>query len=115
MRLGEARVHAQQVAGEDARLVAARAGADLDEDVLVVVRVARQHQLLQLRFERRRAARAAPRRFFFGQRGQLGIALVGAQRVVLGDLAQQRAERAERARPSSSIAARSFISAVKRV
>ncbi len=93
--LGEARVHAQQVAREDSGFVAARAGANLDEDVLRVVGIARQHQLLELRFEHD-APLAQRRRFFFRERGDLGIALVGAQRVVLDDLAQQRFVRAIR-------------------
>ena len=46
-----ARVHAVEVAREQARLVAAGAGADLDDDVLVVVRVARQHHDLELVLE----------------------------------------------------------------
>ena len=37
--LGVARVHPVQVAGEQGRLVAARAGADLEEDVAFVVRI----------------------------------------------------------------------------
>ena len=49
--LGIARVHAVQVAGEDRGLVAAGAGAHLEEDVLVVARILRQQQ--------------QPQRFFF--------------------------------------------------
>ena len=41
--LGVARVHARELAGEDAGLVAAGAGADLDDHVLAVVGVAREH------------------------------------------------------------------------
>ena len=99
-RFGEARVHAQQVAGEDPRFVAAGAGANLDEDVLVVVGVAREHQLLQLGLERG-APRAQLVRLFVRQRGELGIALVGAQRVVPRDRAQQVAIAAVRASPSA--------------
>ena len=44
-----AHVHAQQVAGEQRRLGAAGAGAHLDKDIALVVRVARQQQALQLR------------------------------------------------------------------
>src|SRR5665648_414605 len=43
LRLRVARVHARQVAGEQRRLVAAGAGADLDDHVLGVVGVAREH------------------------------------------------------------------------
>lgn len=45
--LGVAQVHAQQVAGEQRRLVAARARLDLQDDVLVVTRVARHQQQAQ--------------------------------------------------------------------
>jgi hypothetical protein len=51
----EARVHAEQIAGENRRLVAARAGADLEKDVALVVRVLRQQHFLQVGFERRPA------------------------------------------------------------
>jgi len=59
-QLGEAGVHAEQVGGEQPRLVAARAGPDLEDDVLLVVRVFGKQQdresLLELpdpRLERR--------------------------------------------------------------
>src|SRR3569832_1917709 len=42
LALGIARVHAQQVAGEQRRLVTARAGADFQEDVALVVGIFRQ-------------------------------------------------------------------------
>jgi len=42
--LGEAPVHAVEIAREEARLVAAGAGANLEHDVLLVVRVLRHHQ-----------------------------------------------------------------------
>ena len=48
LALGVARVHAEQVAGEERRLVAAGARADLQEDVALVVRIARQQHRLQL-------------------------------------------------------------------
>ena len=47
LRFGVAAVHAQQVAGEDRRLVAAGAGADFEKDVALVARIARQQQPLQ--------------------------------------------------------------------
>ena len=65
LALGVARVHAEQVAGEERRLVAAGAGAHLEEQVAVVVRVARQQRLLQLGLEllhRAPAPTSAPRR-----------------------------------------------------
>ena len=45
--LGVPQVHPQQVAGEQRRLLAALPGLDLDDHVLVVVRVAREQQLAQ--------------------------------------------------------------------
>src|SRR5437016_4152130 len=46
------RVHPGEIGGEERRLVAAGAGADLDEDVLVVVGIAWQEEPLQLLLER---------------------------------------------------------------
>ncbi len=54
--LGVARVHAEEVAGEERALVAAGAGADLEEQVLLVVGIARQQHALHLVLERGRAA-----------------------------------------------------------
>src|SRR5947208_4357001 len=51
------RVHAHEVRGEQRGLLAARASADLDEDVLRVVGIAREEQALQLVLERRLARR----------------------------------------------------------
>jgi hypothetical protein len=48
LRFRIAQIHAQQVAGEQRRLVATGAGADLEVDVATVVRVGRQQQALQL-------------------------------------------------------------------
>jgi hypothetical protein len=48
LAFGVAAVHAQQVAGEQRRLVAAGAGADLEEQVALVVGVARQQGALQI-------------------------------------------------------------------
>src|SRR6185503_9101379 len=47
LALGIARVHAEQVAGEQRRLVAAGPRAHCEEQVAVVVRVARQQRFLQ--------------------------------------------------------------------
>src|SRR4051812_8877629 len=52
------RVHAKEVAREERRLVAARAGAHLDEHIAIVVRILRQKRLLQLRLQ---AFHAGPR------------------------------------------------------
>ncbi len=51
LRLGEAGVHPEELLGEEGGLVAAGAGADLDQHVLFVVRVLGQEQQLQLLFE----------------------------------------------------------------
>ena len=59
--LGIARVHAEHVAGKQRGLVAAGAGAHLDEQVAIVVRVARQQRLLQLGLQPLHGRRA---RFF---------------------------------------------------
>ena len=48
LRLGVAREHAGQIAGEQGGLVAARAGADLDDHVLGVVGVAGEHAAADL-------------------------------------------------------------------
>ena len=50
--LGEARVHAEDFGGNPPGLVAARAGADFEDDVLFVVGVLGQEQHFQLLFER---------------------------------------------------------------
>ncbi len=51
MALGIAHVHAQQVAREQSRFVAAGAGANLEKNIAIIVRIARQQQPLQLGFE----------------------------------------------------------------
>ena len=45
--LGEARIHAEDFGGKERSLVAAGAGADFDDDVLLVVRIFGQEQDLQ--------------------------------------------------------------------
>src|SRR5262249_7101218 len=49
--LGVAVVHPVELLGEERRLVAARAGPDLEKDVLLVVRVLREEQRLELALE----------------------------------------------------------------
>ena len=51
LALGVAAVHAVEVAGEEGGLVAAGGGADLDDDVLVVVRAFRDEGAAQFGFE----------------------------------------------------------------
>ena len=47
-------VHLHEIAGEEIGLLTAFGSADLDEDLLPVVGVLRQHQLTQFRLQRRR-------------------------------------------------------------
>ena len=49
---GVARVHAKQISGEERGFIATCAAANLDENILVVVRILRQQLLLQVRLER---------------------------------------------------------------
>ena len=58
---GVARVHPQQLRREQGGLVATRAGPDLEDDVAIVVRVARQEQHLELLDEARLARAPAGR------------------------------------------------------
>ena len=72
LALGIAQVHARQVAGEQRRLVAAGAGADLEEGVALVVRVARQQRRLQLGVQPLEVGlrrRRSPRRAMLGHLG----------------------------------------------
>ena len=56
LTLGIARVHAEQVRREQRRLVAARAGADFEEDVALVVGIPGQQHRLQFGLERHQAS-----------------------------------------------------------
>ena len=86
--LGVAQVHAREVAGEQRRLVAAGAGADLEEDVAHVVGVARQQRCLQLA-EQAREVGAGRRCFVAREPGhrlvtcRFGEQLVGRREVAL--------------------------------
>ncbi len=57
--LGVARIHAEQIAREERRLVAAGTRADLEEQIAVVVGIARQQPGLQLGLERLAASLAS--------------------------------------------------------
>src|SRR5437867_8088455 len=87
LTLGVLRVHPQQVAGEEARLVTSGACADLDEDVLVVVGIARQEQALEIALECRLAGRELID-LELGQLGQLAVAAVGQEVARLAATAQ---------------------------
>ena len=83
--LGVARVHPQERAGEERRLVAAGAGAHLEEHVARVVRVLRQQRGLEFARERLHA-RARRRALVLGERlhRRIGRHLVGRREVGLG-------------------------------
>src|SRR6185437_6507860 len=88
MALGEARVHAEEVAGEERALVAAGAGADLEEEVLLVVGIAWDEHALEVELQlgelRARGAdlllgefahRRVPRHFLRGVQVLRGVAI----------------------------------------
>ncbi len=74
--LGVARVHAQQLRGEQRRLVATRARPDLDDGVPVVQRVARRQQVGELRLESRHL-RHQRVHLLARQRGELRLRATG--------------------------------------
>ena len=59
LRLGVARVHPEEIRREERRLLAALAAPDLEDGVLLVVRIGRQEQELDRRLERARARRCS--------------------------------------------------------
>ena len=69
---GVALVHAEQIAGEQRRLVAAGAGADFEDDVALVHRVLGEEREPQLLFERR-APRFELRPFRLGDGAHFGV------------------------------------------
>ena len=81
--LGIARVHAEETCGKERRFLAADAAANLDDDVLVVVRVTRQEEDRQL-FCKAFALRLRRGDLFEQQFLHLGIRL-GEHFLVLGD------------------------------
>ena len=83
--LGVAQVHPQQVAGEQRGLLAALARLDLQDDVLVVVGVARDQQVLEPLLQPRDALLELGR--LLGERRVLGGQLLGGGQVVAGRLA----------------------------
>ena len=103
--LGEARVHAEDFGGKERGLVAAGAGADFEDDVLLVVGILGQQQHLELFFEGRRARlergdlllrpwRAGRRRFRPASGARLGQAL--AHLLQLAKLLDRRLDFAQR-------------------
>ena len=84
--LGVARVHAKELGGEEARLVAAGAGTDLEHRVALVVGVLREEELLEHRVERDQA-RLERGQLAARQLAQLGV-LLARELAVLLDLAR---------------------------
>ena len=67
-------IHAEDFGGKERGLVAAGAGADFEDDVLLVVGILGQQQHLDLFFERRLARREGGD-LFLGHGAHVGIAL----------------------------------------
>ena len=75
--LGVAQIHAEQVTGEDRRLVAAGAGAHFEIQVCLVARILRQQQQLQLTVEVEQPLFQPPH-VVDGHLAQLGVVQHGA-------------------------------------
>src|SRR5882672_4827777 len=82
LALRVARIHTEQVTSEERRFVSSGSGTDLEEDIALIVRILRQEQLLQLRFERGEPL-AAGLDFAFGVSLHLRI---GEQLLRFGDV-----------------------------
>ena len=90
LALGVLRVHAGEIRREQRRLVAAGAGANLHEDVPLVVRVARQQEPLQLLLERRLPGGEVVD-LRLRQLGELAVAALGQDVAGLADAAEHLA------------------------
>ena len=88
LTLGELRIHAEQLAGEERRFVAAGAGADFEDDVLRVVRILRHEHHLELG---QQAVAAGEQRLqlFARQLAHVGVG-AGGELLGLRDLAGNR-------------------------
>ncbi len=80
-------VHAGQISGEEAGLIASRPGADLDEHVLVVVGVLRQEEPPQRALQRQTASVQLVH-FRLGQLAEFAVRLLGKNPLGVVDLAQ---------------------------
>ena len=76
LALGEARVHPEQIGGEQRRFLAAGAGANFEDDVLLVVRIARREQDAELLLELL-ALRDERLQLLLRERAHVGIAAGG--------------------------------------
>ena len=94
---GIALIHAEEIAGEQRRLVAAGAGADFQDGALFVGGVLGQQRELQLLVRASRAARRASSRSALGQAAHLGV----ERRIVEQRLDAGRFPRARRDRRGS--------------
>ena len=90
MRLRIAGVHAKQIAREDGRLIAARAGAHFQKDIAVVMRILGNQQALQLEFFGQ-DARIQVGQLFLAH-GPGGRVVIGGQFVRNGRVAFERDE-----------------------
>ena len=75
LALGIARIHAEQVAGKDRRLVAAGAGTDFEEHVAPILRIFRQQHALQAAFQLLQL-HAGTGDFLFSHLAQIRIAVL---------------------------------------
>ena len=106
--LGVAEVHPVQLGREQGRLVAAGAGADLEDHVAVVVRVARQQQDLEL-LEQAGLVGLEPVDLLAGHRAQLVVGVGGvAQLARAGELGRGSPRGGGRPRPTGSRRASSW-------
>ena len=85
MLVGPPHIHAEEIIRKQRRLIAARAGPDLDDDILLVQRVFRHQEQVKLLLARRLLGFEA-RHLGAGHLGQLGIALVSGHAVRVGQL-----------------------------
>src|SRR5436190_6873834 len=92
LRLGEAAVHAEEVGGEERGFLTAFTAADLEDDVLLVVRIRGKEEKLDLLFEDA-ALRLQLGQLDLDELTQLGI---GERLFVLFDLLLERAKARER-------------------
>ena len=104
--LGEAAVHPEQIRGEERRLVAAGTRADFEDDVLLVVRILRNEEDLEI-LQQRLAPHLERLQLLARQIAHVGIVavdeLLGARDVlfdapVLAELLHERLELGERLR-----------------
>ncbi len=102
VQLGVALVHAEEVAGEQRRLVAAGAGAHLEDRRGVLVRVLRRQQQRHRRARAPAGGRSSARKLLAGELGHLGVVAFGHRLAVRRASARARSQRARPPRPPAS-------------